>query len=269
MSALKQVLKRRITSIEKIIKITEAMEVVSLFRLKKAERNIDIRHSRFEVINNMVEDLSKHLNYAPHEFFSLKESKKPLLICIGSDKGLCGGFNLFIINRALEFKKEKDAKVIIYGRRLHPLKRHFGEDVLEFNSYSDYEAEELAKKVFEGLKNKEFDGLYVIYNQFKLNILGKPQTLKVLPLDKKEKEDRDFIWEGENIWDDFFFTYIKEAIETFFLDSQAAEEFMRVFTMKQAKDNAQDLNKRIGLEFHKLRQSMITKELTDLCAALR
>ncbi|HIE35967.1 MAG TPA: hypothetical protein EYP89_01880, partial [Candidatus Omnitrophica bacterium] len=49
MSGQKQIIKRRIASIDKIVKITQAMEVVSLFRLKKVEKEFFKRKEYFEV----------------------------------------------------------------------------------------------------------------------------------------------------------------------------------------------------------------------------
>ena len=99
--------------------------------------------------------------------------------------------------------------------------------------------------------------------------LGKASRLKVLPLEEAEKKDLDFLFEGQNLWDDFFSTYIKEAIEFCFMESACAEEFTRVFTMKQAKENARELKDKVNLDFHKLRQSIITRELADLAVTLR
>jgi F-type H+-transporting ATPase subunit gamma len=269
MSGQKQIIKRRIFSIDKIVKITQAMEVVSLFRLKKIEKEVFKRKEYFEIIKKFIDDISWYINYQPHKFFSLRKEVKPLILCIGSDKGLCGGFNLFVINKVLEFKKEKkEAKLLVFGKRLAPLKRYFFDDILEFKEHQEADFIKIAEFVFGELKKENFDSFFIIFNFFKLNILGKAGILKVFPLEEKKGKDIDFILEAD-LWEDLFFTYLKEAILFSFLESQASEEFMRIFTMKQAKENAKELKDKVYLQFHKLRQSMITKELTDLTTMLR
>ncbi|UCC95198.1 MAG: F0F1 ATP synthase subunit gamma [Candidatus Omnitrophota bacterium] len=268
MSNVKQLLKHRITSIDKIVKITQAMEVVSLFRLKRIEKQAAKRKDYFAALHQVAGDLWRSVNYAPHKFFTLRTTQNPLLLCIGSDKGLCGGFNLFVLQSTLELIKIMQGRVLAYGRRLAALKRHLSQDSVEVKGHDQYDAEKLAQVVFEGLKENTFDGFFIIFNQFKSNIIAKPRVLKVFPLEETTGDTRDFLWEGENLWNDFFFAYIKGAIEASFLESAASEEFMRVFTMKQAKDNALELKENINLKFHKVRQSMITRELTDLCSML-
>ena len=105
MSGLK-LIKDRISSINKIAKITQAMEVVSIFRLKKIEKKAQSYREYFKALKEMAERAAGYINYVPHKFFSLRQSHKPLVVCVGSDKGLCGGFNLFVLKSLTSFKEE-------------------------------------------------------------------------------------------------------------------------------------------------------------------
>ena len=97
MSSLKQV-KDRISSIDKIVKITQAMEVVSMVRLRRIEKSALSHMQYFAAFQAALDEIGLRLNHAPHTFFTFARPKKPLVLCIGSDKGLCGGFNLFVTN---------------------------------------------------------------------------------------------------------------------------------------------------------------------------
>jgi F-type H+-transporting ATPase subunit gamma len=268
MSSLKQI-KDRISSIDKIVKITQAMEVVSLFRLKRIEKKAGLRQDYFSNLKGMVQGLLAGVNHLPHEFFALKKAENPLVLCIGSDKGLCGGFNLFVLNELASFRKRQDFKVIACGKRLGAAKRLFAAELLEFKDIQGLDRKELGAYVFSCLKKKEFDSFFIIYNQFKKNVLGRAARLQLLPLGQEKVKDKDFIFEGSSLWDSFFSTYIKEALEFAFMESACSEEFTRVLTMKKAKENAGELKDKVYLDFHKLRQSMITRELADITAALR
>ncbi len=268
MSNLKQI-KDRISSINKIAKITEAMEVVSIFRLRKIEKQARDQKEYFANLKEMVARAAGSINYVPHPFFSLRKSLKTLVVCFGSDKGLCGGFNLFLVKSLTSFKEEHRAKIIACGRRLAALKRLFAQDVVGFHELSGLDLTALSRDIFSDLKQGHYDSLFIIYNQFRRSIMGSAAVMQLIPLAEKKEEDRDFIFEADNLWDDIFLSYIKHALSSAMLASQAAEEFTRILTMRHAKDNAVDLKKKVNLTFHKLRQNLITRELADLSVILR
>ena len=268
MSTLKQI-KDRISSINKIAKITEAMEVVSIFRLKKVEKQAQSQREYFADLKEMVARAAGSINYVPHPFFSLWESRKPLVVCFGSDKGLCGGFNVFVVKGLTSFKEEHRAKIIACGRRLATLKRIFSEDMVGFHELSGLDLDALSQEIFSGVKQGHYDSLFIIYNKFRHSIMGSAAVTQLIPLAEKKEKDRDFIFEADDLWDDLFLRYIKHALSSAMLESQAAEEFTRILTMRHAKDNAGDLKKKVNLTFHKLRQNLITRELADLSVILR
>jgi F-type H+-transporting ATPase subunit gamma len=268
MSSLKPI-KDRISSIDKIAKITQAMEVVSIFRLRKVEKKTQAYKEYFAAFKEMVERAAGYINYAAHKFFSLRRSDKPLVVCLGSDKGLCGGFNLFVLKSLISFKEKNRAKIIVCGRRLAGIKRMFAQDVVGFYELSGLDLNALAQGIFSDLMQGRYDSLFIIYNRFRHSIVGGATLLQLVPLAKKKEQDRDFILEASDLWEDLFFRYIEQALSSVILESQAAEEFTRVLTMRQAKDNAGDLRKKVNLQFHKLRQNLITRELADISGILR
>lgn len=264
-------LKKRIGSIEKIVKITQAMEVVSLFRLKRVEKQLPCKEDFFLSLQTMLNSIVTSLNYQAHPFFCLRKAENPLVLCLGSDKGLCGGFNVSLVAKVKEYaQSNRRAKFIVYGRRLQGVKRILtNEEMVSFDDFKNLDVNDLVQRLNNYLlEEKVYDGVVFIYNQMKKSLVGGATIKQILPFDLKREKDCDFSWEGKNIFSEVFSLYLKEAIETAMLESKAAEEFTRVFTMKQAKENAQDLQEKLNIGFHRLRQAVITRELTDVAALL-
>ena len=274
MSTQKEI-KERIETIRKIAKITNALEVISLTRLRRIEKKVESAANYLKLQEQIIQALRKGLNFSPHAFFSLPDTQKPYVLCIGSDKGLCGGFNTFVIQEAQKLRSDfPSAKVILAGKKMHLLLKLFKqENVLRADDYANFDVSQASEEILKALADKSADGFFIIYNQFRLNLTGKASRKQIfpLPLPEDKKQDKDYIFEGERgrIFDAFFRDYIKEVINSAWKESKAAEEFTRLVTMKQATDNAREVEKKIYLEFHKLRQAKITEELNEISALLR
>ena len=63
--------------------------------------------------------------------------------------------------------------------------------------------------------------------------------------------------------------YAGSEIKAAILESKAAEEMARMVAMTQARRNAEDLIKRLTLQYHKARQTGITRELVEIANAIR
>jgi len=103
-----QEIKLRINSVGQIKKIANALEVVSMTRLRKIEEKTEKARRYFDSIRRIAFDICKNLLYEAHPFFRpRKEIKKRLVIVVTSDKGLCGDFNASIERELKVFLSEK------------------------------------------------------------------------------------------------------------------------------------------------------------------
>jgi len=284
MSTLKAV-KNRIAAVKKIEKITAALEVVALTRLRRMEAETVEARAFFEKIRQMLFDLAGSLSFASHPLLIKRSQLKSAgLIVIFSDKGLCGNFNANVALKLSEFiakHKEKKIKVAIIGQKGSKyFKRIPGCEVFSSHSTTDKQIHEkgildIASSLVDKFLNGDIDQIFLLYSKFKLHLLGEARVLKLLPLAIDEDKDlsiarhRDYIYEpgAYEIFDSLVREYIINQIHQALLESRCAEEMSRMLAMKMATDNAEEMIGSLSLMYNKARQAQITKELSEVVSA--
>ena len=113
--------------------------------------------------------------------------KKPLLIVITSNKGLCGGFNSSIIkevyNLASEYGSNTPDLLTIGKKGNDILRKKFNvisshNEVYDNFSYSS--VKEIAENIMQRFESEEYDEIVLVYNHFKnaaTQIITKEQYL--------------------------------------------------------------------------------------------
>ena len=109
MANLKEI-RSRISSVVSTMQITSAMKMVSAAKLKRAQDAIIQMRPYANKLTELLKNLSASLDSSDGGIYSLeREVKKALLVTITSNRGLCGGFNAYII------KLKKNMTPIIIG----------------------------------------------------------------------------------------------------------------------------------------------------------
>ena len=278
-------LRNRISSVKSTKKITSAMKMVAAAKLKRAQDNAEktrpYARKMSEIVNSLVE------NNKSKEFkFSEKKTKKTrniLLIVCSADRGLCGGFNGSII----KFSKKLSEKIINDGGQVsyifvgkkayQSLQRFCGESILDFfsdiaNPSIKFElASSIRDKILELFLNDSMDECYLIYTEFKSAISQTVQSLKLLPLNALETNDKnssnksyDFEPSEEEILDEIIPKNIAIQIHTALLENLASEQGSRMTAMDNATRNANDMIDNLTLFYNRSRQALITKELIEI-----
>ena len=278
-------LRNRISSVKSTKKITSAMKMVAAAKLKRAQDNAEktrpYARKMSEIVNSLVE------NNKSKEFkFSEKITKKTrniLLIVCSADRGLCGGFNGSIIkfSKKLSEKMINDGGRVSYifvGKRAYQsLQRFCGESILDFfsdiaNPSIKFElASSIRDKILELFLNDSMDECYLIYTEFKSAISQTVQSLKLLPLNALETNDRnssnksyDFEPSEEEILNEIIPKNIAIQIHTALLENLASEQGSRMTAMDNATRNANDMIDNLTLFYNRSRQALITKELIEI-----
>ena len=84
-----------------------------------------------------------------------------------------------------------------------------------------------------------------------------------------EKSDVGYLFEpgAENVLSALLPHYLNFQVYQILLEAKASEQSSRMVAMKNATDNAKQLIKDLTLEYNKLRQANITKELLEITTA--
>ena len=278
-------LRNRISSVKSTKKITSAMKMVAAAKLKRAQDNAEktrpYARKMSEIVNSLVENnKSKEFKFSEKK---IKKTRNILLIVCSADRGLCGGFNGSII----KFSKKLSEKIINDGGQVsyifvgkkayQSLQRFCGESILDFfsdiaNPSIKFElASSIRDKILELFLNDSMDECYLIYTEFKSAISQTVQSLKLLPLNALETNDKnssnktyDFEPSEEEILNEIIPKNIAIQIHTALLENLASEQGSRMTAMDNATRNANDMIDNLTLFYNRSRQALITKELIEI-----
>ncbi|MFC2140392.1 ATP synthase F1 subunit gamma [Candidatus Auribacterota bacterium] len=283
MATLQEV-KKRIESIKKTKKITNAMQMVAGAKLYKATEKLTHAREMFEEFYCVIN--ATDFSLFPNENI-LWQGKKQVnnigLIVLSSDRGLCGSFNTFILKKLNDFLvSKKNAQLIMIGKKGLSFCHKNNLTVLqEQNDFLNQITFEKATSFFNEMKNfylnNKIDELYILYNKFFSVIKQKPVIKRILPVfpletfhtNKSKEKPLEYILEpsASIIIDRLIETYGRTLIYKAFCESVVSEEGSRMNAMKAATDNAEDMIDYLTLSYNRVRQAEITKQIVEIISA--
>ncbi len=184
---------RRIKSVNNTKKITRAMEMVAASKMKRAV-NMALQTRTYANLSwNTVLHLSRINGSANHKLLEQRDKyKKVLLILFSSNRGLCGGYNVQIYNKAISSIEkhengDKITDIVTMGRKGAELIGRDGYDVVADFEKPDlatgvYEVHGLSKMVIDGFLSSKYDKVMVAYTDFISPINQVPRVKQLLPI---------------------------------------------------------------------------------------
>ena len=160
MASLRQI-RRRMKSIENIHEITKAMEVISVFRFKRAENRFATARAYFSEMENIAANLAGSVEDIHHPLFEKRGVRKKTLVVMTGDKGLCGAYNANLLRAAgvwLEQNKLFEPSLIPVGKVGFEYCRKKQMSLLAAYPEKSMADLALAKKITTELKNLFWSG---------------------------------------------------------------------------------------------------------------
>ncbi|WP_440998686.1 ATP synthase F1 subunit gamma [Fodinibius sp. SL11] len=278
-------IRNRIESIKNTQQITRAMKMVAAAKLRKAQDRITQTRPYASKMKEMVARLVRNSGDDNVLLRTPESTDNVLFIVVGSDRGLCGGFNnnLFkVVEKTIkkEYSKYHESgnlSLICIGRQAT---KYFGkrnyEVIAEYPGFWDNivfnKATEIMKSVVGDFKAGTYDEVKLAYNEFKSVIAQNRLVESVLPIDPStlvEDEDisaKEYIYEpdAENILQKLLPLHLNLQLWKAILESNAAEQGARMTAMDNATENAQEMKEDLQLEYNRARQSAITTEISEI-----
>ena len=275
MANLKEI-RNRISSVSSTMQITSAMKMVSAAKLKKAQDAITAMRPYSDKLTQMLVNLSLSVDFE-NVYLSPRQVKNKLVVCITSNRGLCGAFNSNIIKKCTEIANSSDESVsfLCIGKKgADILSKNY--NVIQTNNeiFDDLTFENIsaiAEKLMSMFLNKEFDSVQIVYNKFKnaaTQIVIQEQYLPIENNDSEndQKESSDYIFEPSQV--EIISELIPKSLKTQLYksirDSYASEHGARMTAMHKATDNATELRDQLKLTYNKARQAAITNEILEI-----
>jgi len=274
MANLKEI-RNRISSVSSTMQITSAMKMVSAAKLKKAQDAITAMRPYSDKLTQMLVDLSASVDFE-NEFLQSRETNKLLVVCVTSNRGLCGAFNSNVIKECLEIAKNSTHEVSFFciGKKGGDIlsKKH---NVIDINNeiFDDLSFENsslIADFLMSKFSDKEFDRIKIVYNKFKNAATQIVTDEQYLPIENTNSNDAidssDYIFEPSQteIISELIPKSLKTQLYKAVRDSYASEHGARMTAMHKATDNATDLRDQLKLTYNKARQAAITNEILEI-----
>lgn len=258
-------IRRRIRSISSTAQITKAMQMVAASKMRKAQQATT---QSIEFKNPLLE---------------VREVRRRAVVLVSTDKGLCGALNSNLFRLATQFDPASTTFITI-GRKAAQFIARSGRQLTAEFAIPDTprfpDARAIAGLARDLFLNKEVDEVKIAGTRFINTLTQQAGTIEYLPIgaittikidgmpteEELTARPKEFLFEPnpESVLAYLLNGYLNIVMHQVLLNAKASEQSARMVSMKNASDNAEGLIKDLTLEYNKLRQGNITKELLDI-----
>ncbi len=281
-------IRRRIKSVKNTAQITKAMQMVASSKMRKAQLAALAGRPYASLMNKMLGHVVGNAGDFSHPLMEKRNVKKRAVIIVSTDKGLCGALNSNLLREAGKFDKNTTVYISAGKKGAQFVARTKRQLAAEF-TYKDApmfsEARAISKFAQEMFLKGEVDAVDVLFTNFISTLNQKPEVKALLPISEVkgvptgvhgqetsvalEKSELEYIFEPgpEGVLGSLLPHYMNFQVYQILLEAKASEHSSRMVAMKNATDNAKQLIKDLTLEYNKLRQANITKELLEITTA--
>jgi F-type H+-transporting ATPase subunit gamma len=269
----------KIASIKSTQKITKALEMVAVSKMRKAQERMRAAQPYADKIRSVIGHL-RVTNPTNHPYLVEREVKSVGLLVVSSDRGFCGSLNINVFKQVLASARDWQekgielhlcligAKALRYFRRLKlPITAsitHLGD--------TPHIADLIGtvKAMLDLYEEGRIDRLYLVGNRFVNTMVQKPTMLQLLPaetVDEADLQERwDYIYEPapDELIAYYMMRYIESTVYRAAVENLACEMAARMVAMKSATDNAGKIIDELQIIYNKARQAAITKEISEI-----
>lgn len=275
-----RLIKNKIKATQNLAKIAQAMAMVSVNKMRKAQKYALASRPIVKAILSLLAG-ARLYHFLTKEN---KKAKKDLVIIIAADRGLAGSLNLNVFKTATNFlNSNPSVDLILIGKKTvqyftRPQWQKF-KIIASFTKYGDYfkieDTLELSDFLINAYQQKIYRQVFVIYTHFLSTLKQKVLVRRILPLSLNDLYE---VFGNENqSFTDYLIEPKKEIFQQkvvpmifrilvhhLILEANASEHSARMVAMKKAQDNANEMLTKLYLLYNKARQENITNEILDI-----
>jgi F-type H+-transporting ATPase subunit gamma len=281
-------LRRRIRSIKNTAQITKAMQMVAASKMRRAQQAALAGRPYVRLMNSVLGEVTAAAGDFVHPLMETRPGRQRGIIVVSTDKGLCGALNSNLLREAGRHDRETTRYITAGRKAAQYVVRTKRRLVAEF-TFKDAplfgEARAISKCAQDMFLSEEVDQVDILFTNFISTLTQKPELRSFLPVgemkglevgldgDREEGEllkgVTEFVFEPSpaRVFGALLPHYLNYQVYHILLEAKASEHSARMVAMKNATDNAQQLIKDLTLEYNKLRQANITKELLEITTA--
>lgn len=259
------------------------MQMVAASKMRKAQESALAGRPFMHMVYKIQRAATRRLTEFHHPLLEVREVRKRAIILIGADRGLCGALNSNLFRIVTQFDPQSTLFITAGRKAAQFIARTSRQLVGEFE-YGDTptfpQARAIASFARDLFLKREVDEVRIVATYFVNTVTQIPGVIEFLPVGEIKLAKIPGLAAEEELAADtegFLFEPSPAAILSYLLshylniymyqallNAKASEQSARMVSMKNATDNADELINDLTLEYNKLRQGNITKELLEI-----
>jgi F-type H+-transporting ATPase subunit gamma len=276
-------LRRRIKSVGGTAQITKAMQMVAASKMRKAQQAAVASAPFARLLYRIQRRATARAQDFSHPLLEHRDVRRRAVVLIGADKGLCGALNTNVFRVASQFDPATTV-FITAGRKAAQFVARTNRKLAAEFAYGDSpvyaEARAIATFVRDLFLNREVDQVVLVTTKFVNTLTQEPVSIEYLPVgaikglrvpgaeaeESLAADDEETLFEPspKAVLNYLIGQYLNVYMYYVLLNAKASEQSARMVSMKNATDSAETLIAELRLEYNKLRQGNITKELLEI-----
>jgi F-type H+-transporting ATPase subunit gamma len=291
MAAQLRLVRRRISSVQSIAKITRAQELIASSRIVRAQNQMRAAQPYARELTRAVEAVISRSTSVTHPFTEEKKNpSRAAVLILTSDQGFAGAYNANVLRESQRLRQ------LLHDRGLEPVLYVAGRKGISWHRFRDLElaaswsgfsstpryqnAQEVTDALLDafsagqdGAEEGGVDEIHLVSTDFVSMLTQRPSVRRLLPLEIEVTEEPspsgplpqyEFEPSPDVVLDALMPQYVASRVFYAMLEAAAAELAARRRAMKAATDNANDLLESLTREANNARQAEITQEISEI-----
>lgn len=287
-------IRRRIKSIRSMAKITKAMQMVSVSKMKRAQQAALHGIPYADMLNDILFQVTQYVGRYRHGLMEERDGDRKLIILVGTDRGLCGSLNTNIFREVAKYDRTTTLFVTLGAKAAQFVQKSGRQLIVDFD-YSDQpklsETRMVCRFVAQLFLDDEIDSADIVFSDYVSTFKQIPLTWRFLPAGQSQEffdlmpdalkrthveshrksangiSEFSFEPNVDAIYESLLMRSLDYQLLQILREVRASEHSARMVSMKQATDNARDMNAQLQLVHNNLRQTSITRELLEIGSA--
>ena len=286
MAAQLRQIRRRISSVQSIGKITRAQELIASSRIVRAQQQLRAAQPYARELTTAVEAVISRSPNITHPFTQEPQHpRRAAVLILTSDQGFAGAFNANALRESQRLRQllhERGVEPVIYVAGRKGIAWHRFRELELADSWSGFsstpryrDAAAVSEVLLEQFTAEDggVDEIHLVGTDFISMLTQRPAVRRLLPLEIEETEEEgpsgplpqyEFEPGPEEVLDALMPQYVASRIFYAMQEAAAAELASRRRAMKAATDNANDLLESLTREANNARQAEITQEISEI-----
>jgi F-type H+-transporting ATPase subunit gamma len=288
MAAQLRLVRRRISSVQSIAKITRAQELIASSRIVRAQHQMRDAEPYARELTRAVEAVISRSSTVTHPFTEEPENpSRAAVLILTSDQGFAGAYNANVLRESARLRQrlhDRGVQPVLYVAGRKGISWHRFRELEVADSWSGFsaapryrDAQAITTVLLKAFNTDAGEGgvdeIHLVSTEFVSMLTQRPAVRRILPLQIEETEEEhpsgplpqyEFEPSPAEVLDALMPQYVASRIYYAMLEAAAAELASRRRAMKAATDNAGDLIERLTREANNARQAEITQEISEI-----